>query len=78
MSWQVKVPGCFGSVDIVFAGHPADEERAREAIMAAKASGASRDDFEKEIVWHVHRNVTAREMLQQLISKNVATLLELW
>lgn len=28
MSFDTKLPGCFGSDDLKFAGHPADEDRA--------------------------------------------------
>jgi hypothetical protein len=40
---------CFGNQDVIFAVHPMDGKRAKEAIKEAKAAGASRDDFEKEI-----------------------------
>jgi hypothetical protein len=59
MDWRGRVPACFGNQDLIFASDPTDEERAKKAIMEAKAAGASRDDFEKEIVWHIYKNVTA-------------------
>lgn len=29
----------------------------RKAVKEAKAAGATRDNFEKEMVWHVYKNV---------------------
>src|SRR5262245_55562219 len=51
MDWRDRVPACFGDEDLIFASDPMDEERAEKAINEAKAAGASRDDFEKEMVW---------------------------
>ena len=28
MSWDIQVPGCFGSSSLIFISHPAEEERA--------------------------------------------------
>jgi len=78
MSWEEKVAGCFGNVDMIFANHPLDKQRALEAIKEAKVAGASRDDFEKEMVWHIYRNVTAQGALQGHIAEQVATLRQLW
>jgi hypothetical protein len=55
MGWRDRVPACFGDQDLVFASDPTDEERAKKAIREAKAAGASRDDFEKEMVWHIYK-----------------------
>jgi hypothetical protein len=76
--WQERVPGGFGSRDVVFAGHPLDEKRARAAIKKAKESGATRDDFEKEMVWHIYKNVTADGMLQKHIKEQVRRLHRMW
>ena len=40
-----------------FAIHPADTERAKSAVNAAKASGATFEDFEREIVWYCYKSV---------------------
>ncbi len=29
-TWEAHVPGCFGGSDHVFAGHPAEEKRAKD------------------------------------------------
>lgn len=78
MTWKNQVAGAFGSADVIFASHPSDETRAREAIRAAKAAGASFDDFEKEVVWHVYKNVTAPGMQQDHIQGQVARAKKLW
>lgn len=65
-------------MDVIFANHPLDKQRALDAIRDAKAAGASRDDFEKEMVWHIYKTVTAPGALQDHVAKQVATLHQLW
>ncbi|WP_265910889.1 hypothetical protein [Erwinia billingiae] len=43
----------FGIADCIFAGHPSDKQDAKAAIAGAKAAGASFEDLEKEMVWHI-------------------------
>jgi hypothetical protein len=63
---------------VIFAGHPDDEKRAKEAIKDAKAAGATFEDFEKEIVWHCYKKFTAQGMQQAHIEKQVACARKLW
>jgi hypothetical protein len=78
VDWKDRVPGCFGSADVLFAVHPLDKERAKEAIKEAKQAGATRDDFEKEMVWHIYKQVTAEGMLQSHIKNEVKKLHKMW
>jgi hypothetical protein len=78
MAWQNRVSACFGDQDVIFAGHSLDEKRAKEAIKEAKTAGASRDDFEKEMVWHIYKNVTADGLLQPHIKEQVKRLHKMW
>ena len=32
MAWQDKISGCFGQVDLEFAGHPNETERAADLL----------------------------------------------
>ena len=77
MGWRDRVPACFGDEDLIFASHPMDEERAKQAIREAKAAGAS-DDFEKEMVWHIYKTVTADGFLQEHIKEQVRRLHKMW
>lgn len=78
MSWKQMVARGFGIADCIFAGHPSDKQDAKAAIAAAKAAGASFEDFEKEMVWHIYKHVTAPGMLQDHIAKQVATAKKMW
>jgi hypothetical protein len=78
MDWQKRVAACFGNQDVIFAVHPMDEERAKQAIREAKAAGASRDDFEKEMVWHMYKNFTAEGLQQQHMKDQVRRLHKMW
>ena len=54
---QEQVPGAFGVTDGRFGVHPNDQKRAKGAISAAKAAGATwEEDFEKEVVYHCYKN----------------------
>jgi hypothetical protein len=77
-AWQEMIPGTFGSQDRIFAGHPLDEGRAKEAIKAAKAAGATREDFEKELLWDVYKHVKNREVFWGLVDKQNAKLKKMW
>lgn len=72
------IPGCFGSADMIFAGHPSDESRAKAAIKAAKNTGATKDDFEKEMLWHLFSNVSARDVFWDLAQKQREALNKKW
>ena len=74
MGWRDRVPACFGGQDLIFASHPTDEERAKKAIREAKAAGASRDDFEKEMVWHIYK----KGFLQEHTKEQVRRLHKMW
>jgi hypothetical protein len=76
--WQDLVPGCFGVEDHIFALHRADEDRAKEAIEKAKAAGAKKDDFEKELVWHVYKKVRDCQILCKRLKDQSKKLDELW
>ncbi len=78
MTWQSKVPGCFGSVDTKFGAHPSDEIFAKTVIREAKTAGASFQDFEKEIVWHCYKNVIADNFLEKHIQEQVKRAKTLW
>jgi hypothetical protein len=77
-AWQDMIPGCFGNQDRIFAGHPMDEERAKEAIKAAKAAKATRDDFEKELLWDVYKNVKNHDVFWDLVEKQKKKLANMW
>lgn len=78
MSWKQMVASGFGDMDCIFAFHPSDKRDAQAAIAAAKFAGASFDDFEKEMVWHIYKHFTAPGMLQEHIAKQVATAKKMW
>jgi hypothetical protein len=77
-SWQDKVAGGFGNQDVIFANHPLDEKRAKEAIKEARESGASREDFEKEMVWHIYQHVKAVDFLGPHIHDQIKRLHKMW
>ncbi|MEK8139347.1 hypothetical protein [Morganella morganii] len=78
MPWKQKVSSGFGDQDCVFAGHSIDKANAQQAIADAKAAGASFEDFEKEMVWHIYKKVTSAEMLKGHIDKQLATAKNMW
>src|SRR5579863_10545301 len=75
-TWRKQIPRCFGAADVRFAYHPADTKRAREMIAVAKASGASFEDLEAEIVLHCHKEAAAWR--SEHAAKQVARAKQLW
>lgn len=49
MAWRERISGCFGIMDQVFAGHPADSQRAKAMLTEAFEEGASWEDLEREV-----------------------------
>jgi len=49
MSFKDKIPGCFGTVDKIFAGHPLDQGRAKDMLIAALQETESWSEFENAI-----------------------------
>ncbi len=44
MEWEAQIPGCFGIVDQVFAGHPLDEQRAFDLLTRLRRERPAWDD----------------------------------
>jgi hypothetical protein len=76
--WEDMISGCFGENDRIFAGHPLDEKRAREAVKAAKAAGATITDFEKELLWDVYTHVKNHDVFWELVDKQNKKLKKMW
>ncbi|MCW5199402.1 hypothetical protein VU05_01525 [Desulfobulbus sp. F1] len=53
MSFKEKIPGCFGSADKIFSGHPCDTKRAKEMLIEALRETDSWSDFEGAIRNHL-------------------------
>jgi len=51
--WREQIPGIFGVQDLELGLHPTDEKRFVELVLAARAQGATVDDFRDAIVAHV-------------------------
>ncbi len=45
MSWRDMIPGCFGLLDKIFAGHQNEKDAVARLWNAAKAAGATEDDL---------------------------------
>ena len=78
MAWRSDLPGGFDPQQCVFAGNAETEAVARRAIDAAKSAGATREDFVKEMIWHMASDVLCRSDLQAFVAVQIARLHELW
>lgn len=56
MKWQARIGDCFGGAD-VFAGHYCGETSTMRLVAEAKSEGATREEFQKELVWHIYKRV---------------------
>ena len=72
-SWKDLIPGAFGCVDKVFAGHPCDKERAGELLSAAIKEGVDFEVYLNTIQeWLVSQGVGDTGVTEQM--KKVKTL----
>ena len=63
---------------LIFAGHLPTQRSARDVIKRAMADGATRDDFEKELVWHLYKNVPNPEYRNERFKETAKRLDKMW
>ena len=51
--WQSRVPGCFGTEDAVFAGHPNEEKRALKLLKSLFKQQVPWQDVKREFRKHL-------------------------
>jgi hypothetical protein len=69
MSYQDKIPGCFGSVDKIFAGHPADTERAKEMLVEALQEISSWSEVENAIKEYLGKENCTQDHIKEQIAR---------
>ena len=78
MTWKQQIAGAFGFGTAPFAAHRADQDLAREAIKAAKAQGASREEFAQEIALYARKYISSESVLRERLRQDSAALDKLW
>ena len=78
MTWRDQIAGTFGFGTAPFALHRSDEDLAKAAIRAAKAEGATREDFAREIALYARKYVSSEGILRERLRQDSATLDKLW
>jgi hypothetical protein len=78
MSWKEQIAGAFGFGTAPFAAYRADQDLAREAIKAAKAQGASREEFAQEIAQYARKYISSESVLRERLRQDSAALDKLW
>jgi len=78
MSWREQIAGAFGFGTAPFAAHRSDQDVAREAIKAAKAEGASREEFAREIALYARKYISSESVLRERLRQDSAALDKLW
>ena len=78
MTWRDQIAGAFGFGTAPFALHQSDADLAKEAIRAAKAEGATRDEFAREIALYARKYVSSEGILRERLRQDSATLDKLW
>ena len=78
MTWTDLVAGCFGFGTAPFASNPQDEEIARQTIAAAKAEGATRQEFARLIETYPRKYIKSDQVLRQRLREDAARLEKLW
>ena len=78
MSWREQIAGAFGFGTAPFAAHRPDQDVAKEAIKAAKAQGASREEFAQEIAQYARKYISSESVLRERLRQDSAALDKLW
>ena len=78
MTWREQIAGAFGFGTAPFAMHQSDEDLAKAAIRAAKADGATQEDFAREIALYARKYVSSEAALRDRLRRDSATLDKLW
>ena len=78
MAWTDLVAGCFGFGTAPFADNRMDEGIAKEAIAAAKAEGATRQEFAQMIAMYPRKYIKSEQVLRERMREDAARLDKLW
>jgi hypothetical protein len=60
-----RIGGCFGTADGIFAGHPADEGRAKEIRKLAEGADISLAEVQDIVLGHLHRKGFTAEHIEE-------------
>lgn len=64
-----RIGGCFGTADGIFAGHPFDEERAKEHRKSAADNGISLAEMQDIILGYLYRKGYIAEHIKKQFDK---------
>ena len=78
MAWTDLVAGCFGFGTAPFANNRPDEDAAKQAIAAAKAEGATRQEFAQLIATYPRKYIKSEQVLRERMKEDAARLDKLW
>ncbi len=78
MTWRQQIPGTFGFGTAPFALHRSDEDLAKEAIRTAKAEGATREEFSREIALYARKYISSEGFLRERLRRDSEKLDKLW
>ena len=68
-TWESHVPGCFGGSDHIFAGHPADEKRAKELRKVCSEQRIRMDDVAKAIGHFLKSKKVGDALIQEQVER---------
>ena len=69
-TWESHVPGCFGGSDHIFAGHPAEEKRAKELRKVCSEQRIPMDDVAKAIEHFLKSKKVGDALIQEQAGRN--------
>lgn len=78
MTWKEQIAGAFGFGTAPFAMHRSDEDLAKEAIRTAKAQGATREEFGREIALYARKYISSEGILRERLRQDSEKLEKLW
>ena len=67
--WEERVPGCFGNTDLIFAGHPLDENRAFDLLATLREGNVGWSEAKSAFRDHLEREGASTDHISNQISK---------
>jgi hypothetical protein len=78
ITWKEQIAGAFGFGTAPFAMHRSDEDLAKAAILSAKAEGATREEFAREIATYARKYISSEGLVRERLRRDSAALDKLW
>jgi hypothetical protein len=69
MAYDQELPGCFGNVDLIFAGHPLDEDRAFKWLASLRERHIGLADAKEQVVAFMTEKGAGQSLIDEQLAR---------